>query len=90
MKGSGTRRRASNSVSARMRETETGWHATIYVNDAPVSWAEGDREEVLEQLRRAGVRDVVWPPPPISVLRLTGDRRGKLALAGDKPRNGDE
>lgn len=73
-----------------MEEVAAGWHATVYVNDAAVAWTQGEREEVLEQLRRAGVQTVVWPPAPISVIRVTRDGGRELPFTGKKPRRGNE
>lgn len=87
MKGSGTRRRTAAVLSARLEEFEGRWRATIYVNDAAVSWAEGEREDVLGQLRMAGVSRVTWPTPPISVIRVTGDGGRERAFTGDDPGN---
>lgn len=91
MKGSGTRRRVAPAVlSARMEEISGGWMAIVYVNGVQVSWAEGAREDVLEQLRRAGVQTVIWPPAPISILRVTGHSRREDSFASQKPRRRNE
>lgn len=88
--GSGTRRAAPAILTARMHETDVGWRATLYLNGVRISWTEGEREEVLNQLRLAGVRDVIWPSSPVSILRVTGHGGRKLALTGNKPRNRDK